>query len=91
MAEKLGRWGEFHHSVYDTATVDGDVAGDIAVAGIKVGDTLVSVQNVAAAGANLVDEFNITDTDTINNAGGTDTTGMVLLVIWQSAEVGLTG
>lgn len=66
-----------------TATVAGAAAGDIAVAGILLNDRLLSVQNVAAAGANLVDEFEITDDGTINNAGGTVTTGMILLVIWQ--------
>lgn len=65
-----------------TRVVAGAVAGNITVTGIAVGDHLQAVQNVAAAGANLADEFTITAANTINNTGGTNTTGMVLLVIW---------
>lgn len=67
-----------------TRTVAGAVAGNITVTGTKTGDRLVSVQNVLAAGANLVAEFKITADNTINNTGGTNTTGMVLLIIWEN-------
>lgn len=71
-----------------SASVAGAVAGDLTVAGIAVGDDLVVVQNVAAAGANLASEFDVTAADTINNAGGTATTGMVLLVMWYPKREG---
>lgn len=91
MPERIGRWGEGVHNYppMKTATIDGDSAGDLTVSGIKPTDTLVAVQDVAAADANLVDEFTISAVDTINNDDGTDTTGMVLLIIWYSAAAGV--
>lgn len=82
-----GRWGEGYGVDLElqSATVAGDVAGDIAVADILTTDQLQLVQNVAAVGVNLASEFTITADGTINNAGGTDTTGMTLLVVWQRA------
>lgn len=62
--------------------VAGAAAGNITVTGIAVGDHLQSVINLAAAGADLADEFTVTAANTINNAGGTNTTGMTLLVEW---------
>lgn len=86
----IGKWGEFNtYPPLNVATVDGAAAGDITVAGLKPIYTLVAVVDVAAAGANLVSEFTITDTNTINNTGGTDTTGMLLLVVWYSGDAGL--
>lgn len=86
----VGKFGE-HHSYppLRTRTVAGTTAGNVTVTGIKTTDTLVAVQNVAAAGANLASEFTITAANTINNTGGTNTTGMTLLVIWYAAEAGL--
>jgi hypothetical protein len=65
-----------------TRTVAGATAGNLTVAGIRVGDALKAVQRVDAAGANLVEEFTITADNTINNAGGTSTATGVVLVIW---------
>jgi hypothetical protein len=67
-----------------TRTVAGAAAGNLAVAGIKVGDSLISVQAVSAPGANLVGEFSITADGTINNTGGTSTAGVAaVLVMWE--------
>jgi len=71
-----------------SATVAGGAAGDLTVTGIKVGDSLKTVLDVSAAGTNLASEFEITDDDTINNADGTDTTGMILLVQWIPTGTG---
>lgn len=67
-----------------TRVVTGAAAGDLTVTGIEEGDILKAVQRVDAAGANLVDEFEITGADTINNDGGTSTATQVVLVIWIS-------
>lgn len=63
-------------------TVAGAAAGNITVTGIKAGQKIICVLDVAAAGSNLASEFTATADDTINNTGGTATTGMRLLVIW---------
>ncbi len=68
------------------ATIDGGAAGPLTVTGIRVNDVLKAVQRVDAAAANLVDEFTITADDTIDNTGGTATTGFVLLVVWAAAS-----
>lgn len=65
-----------------TRTVAGAGAGNITVTGIAVGDRIVSVQRVDAAGANLASEFTVTAANTINNTGGTSTAGQVLLIMW---------
>lgn len=67
-----------------TAVVDGDAAGALVVTGITTSDRLIAVIDVAAAGANLASEFTISDDDEIDNTGGTDTTSMVLLVVWEA-------
>lgn len=69
-----------------TRTVAGGAAGNITVTGVKQGDILKSVQRVDAAGANLAGEFSITADNTINNTGGTNTTGFTLLVIWIASH-----
>ena len=64
--------------------VDGDVAGPIAVPVALATSRLVSVIAFnAGVPADLTDEFAISDDDEINNTGGTDTTGMKLIVEWQ--------
>lgn len=72
-------------------SVAGAAAGNVVVTGIKKGDALVSVVNQAAAGPDLVGEFNVTADDTINNAAGTNTTGMVLSVMWEVTGGGRQG
>lgn len=64
-------------------TAAGAVAGDISVTGIKYGDELISVINLADA-ADLTSEFAITADGTINNAGGTSTATDNLLVTWMA-------
>lgn len=59
----------------------GGAAGDITVTGIRVGDKLSLVLNLTDS-ADLTSEFNITASDTINNGGGTATTGDALLVCY---------
>lgn len=71
----------------NSAVIAGGAAGNLTVTGITVYDKLKVVNNVAAAGANLASEFTITAADTINNTGGTNTTGMTLLVLWYPADV----
>ena len=70
-------------------SVAGGVAGNLACPGIKKGDKVIGATNVLAAGANLaVTEFVATADDVINNtlkkdgSAGTNTTGMLLLVVW---------
>jgi predicted oxidoreductase len=69
-----------------TRVVDGAVAGNITVTGIKPGDVLKAVQRIDEAGANLVGEFAITADNTINNAGGTSTATQLLLIIWIAKD-----
>ena len=71
--------------------VAGGAAGDITVTGIATADTLVSViffddlGGTAPAVTDLTSEFTITGASTINNAGGTATTGGFLLVTYLDA------
>lgn len=70
-----------------TDLVAGGAAGNLTLTGVAVGDELVFVGrfSTAAAIATLTDltaEFSITATNTINNTGGTATTGDTLMVIW---------
>lgn len=93
MPEGIGRAGEDADRKstnvipnIEAATIAGAAAGDLTVTGIKAGDKIQVVVDVSAADANLASEFEATAADTINNTGGTDTTGMVLLVIWTPAK-----
>lgn len=63
----------------------GGAAGDITVTGIAVGDQLISVVNLTD-GTDVTSEFSITAADTINNTGGTATTGDVLLVLYNDVN-----
>ena len=62
--------------------VGGDVAGPLTITGIAVGDEILAVLSHVGDGSvlDLTAEFTITATDTINNVGGTDTTGHRLAV-----------
>jgi hypothetical protein len=70
------------------ATMAGGAAGDITVSGVAVGDVLVAVYSAADNGssaptiASLLSEFSVTATNTINNTGGTSTSGKSLIVVW---------
>lgn len=68
--------------------VTGGAAGNFTVTGIATADQLVSVIYYIGAGvavtdlSNLTTEFTISAANTINNTGGTDSTGGKLLVTW---------
>ena len=70
--------------------VAGGAAGNFTVAGIAVTDLLVLILYYAGAGVAVTDvldltsEFTITGANTINNSGGTDTTGGKLVVLWSA-------
>lgn len=70
------------------AVVAGGAAGNITVTGVAVGDQLVAVTRFIGAGVAVTDvsslttEFAITNTNVINNTGGTNTTGDKLEVWW---------
>ncbi len=69
--------------------IDGGSAGDHTVTGILQTDELVSVLQVDIDTGNVVDvvdltsEFTISAANTINNTGGTDTTGDTLIVTYR--------
>jgi hypothetical protein len=69
--------------------ISGGSAGNHTVSRIKENDHLVSVIEVTTTTAALVDrtaEFSITADATINNTGGTDTSGDALLVTWEAFD-----
>lgn len=65
----------------NSTAVAGSTPGDFTVTGIATTDKLVAVIDLTA-GADLTAEFTITAANTINNGGGTDTSGDNLLVLW---------
>ena len=84
--------GTLARDAISQTVVAGGAAGDFTVTGIKPRDTLVSVvalQVGAAVGVDgvedLTGEFSISAADTINNTGGTASTGGRLQVMWLSA------
>lgn len=70
------------------AVIAGGPAGDHTVTGITANSVLLSVIRFVGAGVVVTDvafldaEFNVTAANTINNTGGTDTTGDKLLAFW---------
>ncbi len=67
------------------ALIAGGAAGNHTVTGIATTDTIVFVlHNTAGALVDLTSEFTIDSADTIDNVGGTVTTGDDLLVLYQS-------
>ena len=78
-----------------TKVIAGGAAGNHTVTGIAVGDALRSVLKLdftlaegtpntrTWATSDLTSEFTITAADTINNTGGTDTTGAILVVVFE--------
>lgn len=73
---------------FKVSVVAGGAAGNFTLTGVAVGDELQSVIHVAGAGSDVTDiadltsEYSITAANTINNTGGTASTGGKLLVIW---------
>ena len=89
MAGGAGKVIPYAPDALRSAVVSGSAAGDVTVTDIAPGDQLISVLRLAASGRNVVsltDEFSIKADETINNAGGTDTSGGdKLLVQWRPA------
>lgn len=83
--------GAIGRSALKQAVIAGGSAGNLTVTGIKTRDKLVSVLRADITTGNVTDvtnitsEFSITAADTINNTGGTDTTGDKLIVSYLSA------
>jgi len=79
------------HPAFSDAAVAGGVAGNITVTGISGQRSRIAGvigHDPAGGGAGissivaLGSEFSVTADNTINNTGGTNTTGMVLYVFW---------
>lgn len=82
------------------AIIDGGAAGNHTVTGIKTTDTLVAVLQIDVASdtgtsasgdkvqaiADLTSEFTISAANTINNTGGSATTGDKLLVLYRRKD-----
>ena len=64
----------------------GDTAGDHTLTGVNTDDQIARVEaiefavGVPSAIHDLTSEFSITDDDTLNNDGGTDTSDMIVVV-----------
>lgn len=84
------REGQLRAGVFKSAVIAGGAAGSHTVTGIKAGDELITVIRFVGAGTDITDvadltsEFDVTADDTINNTGGTATTGSKLLVLYIS-------
>ena len=65
-----------------STVIAGGVVGDLTVSGIREGDELISVLDVTTP-EDLTAEFAITADNTINNDGGTVTTGKNLVVSYM--------
>jgi len=66
--------------------VAGGSAGNITVTGIAVDDELLSVLEVDFTTPSITElkaEFSVTAANTINNTGGTDTSGNFLVVVYH--------
>ena len=72
------------------AVAPGGPAGEHRIDGnIAPGDTLLAVLQVSADLLTVVDltgEFSVTDHGVVDNTGGTDTTGMFLVVLYAKPE-----
>lgn len=76
------------------AQIAGGAAGDHTVSAIKAEDRLISVleeDGTSGKVTDLTSEFSVTADATINNDGGTATTGDALLVRWEKAAGGTVG
>jgi len=82
-------FGAENKGIIGQQAIAGGTAGNHTVSRIRKEDHLVSVIEVTVTTAALVDrtaEFSITADATINNTGGTDTTGDSLLVTWEDFD-----
>ena len=85
MIEKNSISGSKISNAIKISIIDGDAAGAHTVAGIRAGDELISVLEQNGTSGLLTDlttEFSIAASDTITNAGGTDTSSDKLLVLY---------
>lgn len=85
MIEKNSISGSKISNAIKISIIDGDAAGAHTVAGIRAGDELISVLEQNGTSGLLTDlttEFSIAASDTITNAGGTDTSNDKLLVLY---------
>lgn len=83
------REGVLKEGVFKMAVIAGGAAGNHTVTGIAVGDELIGVtrlnRDATAANIDIEDvtsEFTVSAANTINNTGGTDTTGDSLQVLY---------
>lgn len=81
--------GAIPRDAVTTTIIAGGAAGNHTVTGIKPRDTLVAVlhsdyTDASETGTDITGEFSISAADTINNTGGTDTTGGFLNVTYLS-------
>ena len=72
------------------AVIAGGAAGNLTVTGIRKQDRLMQVLDITDK-ADMTAEFTLTAANTINNTGGTATTGDTLLVVWYVTPTGLAG
>jgi hypothetical protein len=63
-------------------SITGGVAGDHTVNGVGTRDILTSV--CAGTEGDITTEFSITAANTINNTGGSDTSGETVVVMWYA-------
>ena len=71
-------------------SISGGSAGALTVTGIAVGDRIIAVVDTEGASANFASEFTVSAANTIDNTGGSSTSGKDLLVIWESFAGGRT-
>lgn len=81
--------GAIGRDAIKTTIIAGGLAGAHTVTGIKARDILVSVlfvdfTDATETGSDLTSQFTISADNTINNTGGTDTTGGFLAVTYLS-------
>lgn len=81
--------GAIRRDAITQTIIAGGAAGAHTVTGISTADSLVSVLHLdmtdaSEAGADLTAEFSISAADTIDNTGGTATTGGFLVVTYLS-------
>lgn len=79
--------GEFHSdlAIHVGAFAGGAAGNHTLTTGIKVGDKIRSVTNLAD-GVDLTDEFTITALNTVNNTGGTDTTADIVSILYIASS-----
>lgn len=90
---KVAATAAIAHSKHGTGLVKatiiaGGAAGDHTVTGIRASDALVAAlfvdfTDASETGSDITGEFSITGDNTINNVGGTDTSGGFLIVIYE--------